>query len=581
LRIDLLKQIPEDANLGRQWNELVFREKAPQVFYTYEWALAVQRAYAQRLHPLIFLGYDDSESLKAVVALAEDRTEVSFLCATTGDYCDFIGAEGRQRRDFISAVFGQLRKQGLHRITLTNMPADSTTVSALRDMPAQFGYHLYQRTAYQCAQVGVDALRLRSGNNKRPLPGAKRLRRSSNALARENRPVSFDHLRNWNVVEPSLSKFMQAHIARFLPTGRISNLARRERQIFLHELARLLCEKGSLTLSRMTAGDQVLAWNYGFTFEGTWFWYQPTFDDDFEKYSPGFCLLAKIVEEAVHTGLATVDLGLGAEEYKDAFANQSRRTIYVTVRTSAAEHASEILRYRAAALVKRWPSLENRIRTIRNRLKRDGIGGILAKIMASAGRTLYSEAEVLFCEASHADLGACHAANLVPLDISHLANAVSQCVDDEATCEYLTRSAQRLRNRKAEGFALVDRHGNFLHFAWITDFDGFYLSELKSKVDAPSPGCVMIFDCWTPPARRGSGYYREAISALSALVKKRGKNAWIFSAASNASSIRGLQKAGFHHRFSVIARRLFGWQKIQRIAPQAGALLVREVSAGV
>ena len=248
----------------------MLREKAPQIFYTYEWALAVQRAYAHSLHPLVFFGYDDRESLQAVVALAEDETQVSFLCANTGDYCDFIGAEG-QRLDFISGVFAQLRKEGLDRITLTNIPADSSTLSALRDVSAQIGYHVYQRTAYECAQVCVDPLRAHSGKNKHPLPGAKRLRRSSNALEREERAVSFDHLRNWNVVEHSLSKFMQAHIARFLLTGRISNLARRERQIFLHELARLLCEKGSLTLSRMTAGNRVLAWNYGFAFEGTWF----------------------------------------------------------------------------------------------------------------------------------------------------------------------------------------------------------------------------------------------------------------------------------------------------------------------
>jgi len=92
LRLVPLREIPEDTNLRLQWNALVERVDRPQVFYTYEWALAVQRAYSATLHPLIFLAYDQPESLCGVVALAVDSegSQVSFLCATTGDYCDFL-----------------------------------------------------------------------------------------------------------------------------------------------------------------------------------------------------------------------------------------------------------------------------------------------------------------------------------------------------------------------------------------------------------------------------------------------------------------------------------------------------------
>jgi len=40
-----LKEIPEDVNLRQQWNALVKRVDRPEVFYTYDWSLAVQRAY--------------------------------------------------------------------------------------------------------------------------------------------------------------------------------------------------------------------------------------------------------------------------------------------------------------------------------------------------------------------------------------------------------------------------------------------------------------------------------------------------------------------------------------------------------
>jgi CelD/BcsL family acetyltransferase involved in cellulose biosynthesis len=120
----------------------------------------------------------------------------------------------------------------------------------------------------------------------------------------------------------------------------------------------------------MMSGDKPLAWNYGFQFRGTWFWYQPTFDSDLERYSPGFCLLAKIVEEAAdNPAMSMVDLGLGAEEYKDRFANQSHETLYVTLRASLTQHMWEILRYRTAELIRKSPRLEAGIRWVAERLR--------------------------------------------------------------------------------------------------------------------------------------------------------------------------------------------------------------------
>jgi CelD/BcsL family acetyltransferase involved in cellulose biosynthesis len=122
----------------------------------------------------------------------------------------------------------------------------------------------------------------------------------------------------------------------------------------------------------MMSRDKVVAWNYGFDFHGTWFWYQPTFDTEFERYSPGFCLLSMLIEEAAeNAALSVVDLGLGAEEYKERFANQSRTTLYVTLRSSKAKHLREILRYRTAELIKTSPRLEASARGFISRLRKN------------------------------------------------------------------------------------------------------------------------------------------------------------------------------------------------------------------
>lgn len=561
--------------LRQQWNALVCSADSPQVFFTYEWALAVQRAYRETLLPLIFLAYDAGDCLCGVAALASDRDGrvATFLCATTGDYCDFVSSVGNKPA-FVAEVMASLRKSGFADVTLANLPADSTTVEALRKACRDTGYLYFGRHAYECAQVSVAKLERRPGENSPVLPRKKMLRRFLNAMGREN-PVRLDHACSWPEVEPILNEFMQAHVARFLVTGRISNMARPERRVFLTELAKLLSHPGWVALTRMMSGERTYAWNYGFRFEGTWFWYQPTFDSDLEKYSPGFCLLAKLIEEASdQLSTQLVDLGLGAEEYKERFANQTRETLYVTLRTSAVRHAREIVRYRVAETIRDVPRLEPAIRRAAGSLKRirqsvvaSGASVALSKAARRAGSAMFSNDEVFFFDWVGSDSTLSRGSALRPLDLNLLALATTRYVEDQVTLDYLLRSAARLKERGMEGFALVDERGTPVHFAWVSPFAGFFLAELHAPVEAPQPEATMIFDCWTPQSERGHGHYGRAVSAVARLIRDRGKQPWIFSAAENLASLRGLEKTGFRRRYSLVRRRILGMQTVSGSRP--------------
>jgi CelD/BcsL family acetyltransferase involved in cellulose biosynthesis len=364
LRLACLSQIPEDENLRRQWNALLDRIGDPQVFYTYEWALAVQRAYAHRLNPMIYLAYDDHDALCGVAALARNIStdQVSFLCSTTGDYCDFLSAP-QDRSTFLAAVFSELKKEKIRNLQFTNLPEDSATFPAIQEQARSCGYYYDQGVAYVCSQYSLKSLD-RTNHETPRVANSKTVRRSLKAMGSEG-AIRLDHAHSWSEAEVLLPQFMRSHVARFLATGRISNLARAERRVFLVELARLLSASDWLCLTRMMTGEKTVAWNYGFQFCGSWFWYQPTFEREVEKYSPGYCLLAKIIEEAAQNPeLTIVDLGLGAEEYKDRVANQSRKTFSITMKTSVAEQAYEIGRDYVAKIAKASPRTERGLRLV-------------------------------------------------------------------------------------------------------------------------------------------------------------------------------------------------------------------------
>lgn len=582
MRLVLLKEIPEDVELRGQWNALVLRTEQPQVFYTYEWALAVYRAYEASLSPLLFLGYDESDSLCGVAALATDPSgkRVTFFGATTGDYCDFL-ATTDEKPAFVATVLAELRKQGLDNVTLTNLPADSNTVAALRQGSAEIRYRYFARTAYVCAQVSLSRLE-RTKDGRRIAPGQKRVRRFAKAMGPEA-PVRLEHSRSWDTLAPILPQFIQAHVARFLEIGRISNLANERRQVFLAELAKLLSTSGWLVLSRMRTGERVVAWHYGFQFQGTWFWYQPTFDSSVEKHWPGFCLLTQVIQEATDDStMTTLDLGLGSEAYKAKFANESRETLCITLRRSAIDHLVTVFRYRVAEAVRANPRTEklagwarSRLQALRRRVKTQGAGETLLWAARRLLGLLWEQVEVTFYEweSPKPDFAnERHAPNvqLHPLDMNRLAVAAIEYEGDEATRTYLLRAAQRLRTGGGEGFVLEREDGSILHLAWTTGFDGFFLSELNASVESPTSDCVMVFDCWTPPSASGHGYYARTVELIGELIRSRGQRPWIFSAAKNVSSVRGLEKTGFRRRYSLVRRRLLGFQWITGRTPKSG-----------
>jgi CelD/BcsL family acetyltransferase involved in cellulose biosynthesis len=367
LRIVVLRRIPEESSLQRRWNDLVLHMERPKVFYTCEWALAVQSAYQASLKPLLFLGYDGDE-LVGVACLGADPDErnVSFLAATTGDYCEFL-SHPQRRAEFIDAVFAELHKLGAGTLVLASLPADSATPAALRSAAKKYGFHLYIRPASLCPQVELGSAEQRQ-ELKTTVMRKRQLRRCLKAMEREG-PVTCTYLKSWTQIQTVLPDFVDIQVARFRAKQGVSFLSAPERQFFMEDLARRFADTGIVTLTTLRIGERRVAWSYGFQFHGGWSLYQTTFDTRDEENSPGYCLLAKILIEACETNtFSVVDMGLGAEAYKEWFANGTRQTLYATLTTSPLRHWGGMARYRIATEVKRFPRLEAAIRNTRSRL---------------------------------------------------------------------------------------------------------------------------------------------------------------------------------------------------------------------
>ncbi len=546
------------------------RMECPEVFYTHEWAAAAARAFQGKLSPLLCLVYD-SGTLCGIAALAtrEDSPgTASFLAGNSADYCDIL-SKPTLRVKVMAALLPEITKLGIHDLELANIPSNSATLKGLSGIAESLGFHLHQRPAYECRLIvfGTD---LQRQNLFDTVHNGSREKRALKRIEKLG-PGRLCHLPEGEVLA-ELTAIFSAQISRFLATGRVSPLVGPERRLLLAELTRRLGKAGWLKVSRLEIGGRPVAWNFGFQFRNSCFWYLPTFTLEYEDLSPGSHLLRLLIEECCSDpSLQRLDLGLGDEAYKDRYANASCPTSYVQLSRSRLAYGRNVVRYWSSRSIQRSPAAEGAFRRgrdisrgVRTRIRNTGLGQILSHAFRRASTYIRSSDEVLLFEAPRIDTASAPDLRLTPLDWQQIADIAMDSYDDPETLQYLMRCATRLRSGSTSGFVLLQPKAPARHILWIAPYDGFYLSEIKDKLEPSDPAAAMIFDCWTPSSHRGRGYYADALRLAAVQLQREQKVAWVFSSAGNHNSLGGILKAGFIHRFSLVRRSWLTRARVNR-----------------
>ncbi|MEM7199825.1 MAG: GNAT family N-acetyltransferase [Planctomycetota bacterium] len=103
-------------------------------------------------------------------------------------------------------------------------------------------------------------------------------------------------------------------------------------------------------LSVLYLGDRPIASHLGMRSHGVLHWWFPSYDRDYERFSPGLILLVRIAEAANDAGVRQIDLGKGTERYKTSFRSDDRMIAEGMVHRHRSQAALRRSWYRA----KRW-----------------------------------------------------------------------------------------------------------------------------------------------------------------------------------------------------------------------------------
>lgn len=542
LRLVVHGEVPIDEQFRHDWNALVFAMDSPEVFFTWEWARAVSIAYRD-LKPLILAAYRDDQ-LAGIVALAQDDAgAISFLCGTTADYCDFVSSAD-DRLEFVALVLDKLRELNVAEFRFGNVPDESATVPALHAMSSRFV--LFARTAYVCSQIPLDSTDKRQAALR---SSQRRLKKLESAAANADH-FHVSHTQSWDECTAEMPDFEVAHVGRFLATGRVSNLVRSERRMFLRELARLLCEQKWFLLTRLQQNARTIAWNYGFRFAGKWFYYQPTFDVEAQRCSPGSYLLSSLIADAARDeSVINVDLGLGDEEYKSRYGQAVRRTLHITGCRSKSRARWAACRYQVAEAVKRSPWVESHLRQgiqKLNSFRLDVEQHGLAHSLRRAVRNSEATGAVFMEWMKEGRLEPPSDLTVAPASMKMLASAAIRDGADDRGLKYFLRAAKALQSGSSEIVALCKADGTPVYFCFAESFQKFQMPGLKEPLRNPTANTVVLHDFWTPSSH--SNHVARFTAVVAAHLHSEGKRPW---ASVGRPDVVAFEEAGFVSRFQL------------------------------
>lgn len=103
-----------------------------------------------------------------------------------------------------------------------------------------------------------------------------------------------------------------------------SKFLKRKHQDFFRAIADDTNMSFDIMVYGLKLGNRLIAFIFGFLFNGTYYLYRISHDNDFSVYGPGKIILYKLLEDCFQNNLLVIDLGLGYARYKSEWTDDNK-----------------------------------------------------------------------------------------------------------------------------------------------------------------------------------------------------------------------------------------------------------------
>lgn len=332
MKIDIIRSTDSWADMQQEWDELLQKSHLNLPFLTF----AFQQAWWQHqgggewqnaeLH--IITGRGEDGALLGIAPLFRADGQLYLIGShEIADYLDFI-ARPQDLDMFVKAVLAELRAdEGWAQLTLYNLLDESKTIESVKAAAQATDLTVTEETLQPCPYIALpesfDAY-LESLDSKQ----AHELRRKMRKAARNVLPVSTELVRDVSELDQALDDFFvlmtqEEDKLKFLtPAMRVQ----------MEAIARVAFAGGWLQLVFLKVGRQRAAAYMNFDYDNRIWGYNAGFSNAHAQLSPGWLMMAEMMQRSIEDKKIVFDFMRGDEEYKYRFGAVNRYVKKVTIR---------------------------------------------------------------------------------------------------------------------------------------------------------------------------------------------------------------------------------------------------------
>lgn len=315
--------------LRDEWNDLLRRSRFDTIFLTWEWQTTWWRTLGVTRGPLFLLALREAGRLVGIAPLYfsqydQPNTLHVVGCLEVADYLDLISEAGREEAvyaAFLDWLAGPTAP-AWERVDLCNQPSRSLSYTVLPELARGRGWLAEVRQEDVCPVITLPAAEPGRDGWEAYLATLDKkerheIRRKLRRIEREAPTSSVYYVREQTGLDDAIRTFVNLH-----------RLSRRDKdafmddqmQAFFQASATTLAEHGWLQLSFLAVEGQAIASYFCFEYNNEVQVYNSGYDPQaFSQFSPGWVLLARLIEDAIRQGRTRFDFLQGDEDYKHRF----------------------------------------------------------------------------------------------------------------------------------------------------------------------------------------------------------------------------------------------------------------------
>ncbi len=333
--------------LRGEWNDLLGRCRCNAIFMTWEWQTTWWRCVGEARGALYLLAVRNEGRLVAIIPLYLTEPDQGGLlqvvgCVEVSDFLDLI-IEAGQEDQVYSAFLDWLAGSDAppwRALSLCNQPEMSLSYTRLPELARSRGW------SAEVIQEDVAPAIVLPGLCDEPdcsdgweaylesLDKKQRheIRRKMRRMEREAPDAHMQIVTGGESLDQDLDRFIALHK---LSRPEKDRFMTEEMEAFFHAIARSLAERGWLDLVFLQIGDQAVASYLCFDYRNEILVYNSGFDAQASpQLSPGWVLLAEMIEDAISKRRGRFDFLQGNEDYKYRFGGVDHPVYQTVIRRS-------------------------------------------------------------------------------------------------------------------------------------------------------------------------------------------------------------------------------------------------------